>query len=391
MPKQIFQKRVSVLIPTYNRSDLVAESVEAVISACRSQDEIIVLNDGSTDNTLDVLARFGDRIRIISTGNHGKSRALNTGLSLCRGDYVWIMDDDDLALPDALTRLLGLLQANPDAEIAYGRHERFCSDQDGSRTMMDTGYWCYGTRPENFLARTLDDFFMHQPGMIVRREAYARAGPFRATLRRSLDYHMLIRLASAAKVVGTDEVVFLQRVHDGSRGGEGAQFPAAERGEVWAETDSEIFSDLYHQLPLGAFTCEPGDEPDLRWQRRALLRRGVVMARHRNWALARKDFHRALILLNQPIKKPERFILRDAFNSKYGCGEILSDPTIIPMLINVARGKNEPNFTGALARGLVWHVRKAAMEGKVGTAAGFTAAIWRLWFGGRLAAKAGKA
>ncbi len=391
MPEQKEQKRVSVLIPTYNRSDLIAESVEAVIQACRSRDEIIVLNDGSTDDTREVLSHFGNRIQVISTENHGKSKALNTGLGLCRGEYVWIMDDDDLALPDAVTRLLGLLQDNPDAGIAYGRHQRFCTDPDGNRTMMDTGYWRYGTTPETFLARTLDDFFVHQPGMIVRREVYGKAGPFRDTLRRSLDYDMLIRLASSATAVGTDEVVFLQRVHDGPRGSQRARFPASERLEVWAQTDRDIFFDLYHQLPLSAFTCEPGGGTDLRWKRRALLRRGVVMARHRNWALAAKDFHCALILLNEPIKQPEKSILRDAFKSKYGCEEILSDPTIIPMLIDVARDGNEPNFTGALARGLVWHVRKAVEEGKPGTAMAFTGAIWRLWFAGRLATIAGKA
>lgn len=369
---------VSILIPTFNRAGLVTESVEAVLSACRPQDEIIIMNDGSTDNTVDVLSRFGDRIRIITTPNQGKSAALNMAIGLCKGDLIWIVDDDDLVLPDSLTRLLGLLDAHPDAGIAYGRHDRFRIDETGARESLGTGYWSYGTTPENFLAASLDDFFVHQPGMIVRKDVYAKAGPFSEILPRSLDYEMLIRLVSCTRAVGTDEIVFLQRVHDGVRGRAGATFSESERWEVWARTDREIFQKLHATLPLSAYSATPLPGDPAPSERQLLLRRGVVMARHRNWDLATKDFCRARDSDTSPLNEADKDILRGAFNAKYGCREVLTDPAIVLQLCTLAQQPPGQDITRTLARAIRWRIREALSAGKVRDAAGYARVMLRL-------------
>lgn len=371
--------RVSVLIPTFNRATLVNECVEAVIDACRPEDEIIVLNDGSTDDTVEVLTRFKNRIQIISTQNQGKSAALNLGLRLCKGDYIWIVDDDDLVLPDSLTRLLSLLESRPDAGFVYGRHERFCCNPDGSRKMMGTGYWRYSTSPETFLSRTLDDMFAHQPGMIVRRDVYARTGPFRESLDRSIDYEMLIRLASVTTGVGTDDVVFLQRVHDDLRGCAKARLSEKERWEAWINNDRKIFLELYNRLPLSAYAEKPGRTSDLDWKRHALLRRGVVMARHRNWTHAESDFRAALDLIDRPLSKSEKHILSETSIRSMAVRKYSENLRSFFPLIRIARETRQPSFGSALARGLIWRVRSAVLKGEIRPAIGYGVAIWRLW------------
>jgi glycosyltransferase involved in cell wall biosynthesis len=172
---------VTVLIPTFNRAHLLVESLDSVLAQTRRPDQIIVINDGSTDDTLERLEPYRGDIEILNKDNAGKSAALNKALSVAKGDLIWVFDDDDIAEPDALEILLGLLDENPDADFAYGRHDRFEVRPDGRVKWKDTGYW-RKSPPEDFLFETLLDMFAHQPGMLVRKSLYIKAGAFDESL-----------------------------------------------------------------------------------------------------------------------------------------------------------------------------------------------------------------
>ena len=88
---------VSVIMPTFNRAGLIAESLRSLFEQTYPISEILVVDDGSTDNTSEVVAEFADRVRYVKRENGGKNAAINTGLTKVSGDLVWIMDDDDLA------------------------------------------------------------------------------------------------------------------------------------------------------------------------------------------------------------------------------------------------------------------------------------------------------
>src|SRR6185295_2750617 len=96
------QTGISVVVPTYNRARLVVRAVESVLAQTRPPDELIVVDDGSTDDTPAALARFGDRVRLVSQRNAGAAAARNNGLALASRPWAAFLDSDDVWVPDHL-------------------------------------------------------------------------------------------------------------------------------------------------------------------------------------------------------------------------------------------------------------------------------------------------
>ena len=94
--------KVSVIIPTYQRSHLVGQAIESVLAQTYCDYEIIVVNDGSTDNTGEILAQYGDRIVAIHQENRGLPAARHAGIRVAQGQYIAFLDDDDLWEPQKL-------------------------------------------------------------------------------------------------------------------------------------------------------------------------------------------------------------------------------------------------------------------------------------------------
>ena len=112
--------RVSVLMATYNRGPMLEESLESVLAQTHQPCEIIVIDDGSTDDTPSRIASYGDQIRSIRLANGGKSRALNAAMPRVSGDFVWIFDDDDVALPTSIADRVA--RSPPDAGVVFSKH-----------------------------------------------------------------------------------------------------------------------------------------------------------------------------------------------------------------------------------------------------------------------------
>src|SRR5258708_4266873 len=100
---------VSVIIPTYNRAALISKTIENVFQQIYQDIEIIVVNDGSTDDTLEKLASFGEKIRVISQANAGPSAARNRGVEVAEGEIIAFQDSDDSWMPSKLERQVALL------------------------------------------------------------------------------------------------------------------------------------------------------------------------------------------------------------------------------------------------------------------------------------------
>lgn len=355
---------VSVLIPTFNRAVWLTQSLDSILAQTRRPDEIIVINDGSTDDTLERLEPYGPHIRIINQDNAGKSAALNRGLAAATGDLIWVFDDDDLATHDALEKLLKLLARNPEAGFAYGRHNRFETRPNGKTRWRSTGYW-RNCPPEDFLFESLLDMFAHQPGILVKKSLFERAGPFDETLIRSQDYEMLLRLAVLARPASTERIVFHQRQHDLPRGTAKQVICGEDRMRVWQKYDRQIFQRLAGSLPLGKYlpaNCQltaPGAT------RRALIRRGIVMTRKCLLSQASEDFHRAATIAERSLSREEAADLRKMLMFKYGCDKAEPDPQFCQMLFSVkSTSAVGAEISSVVARALVWRVRHALQRGK---------------------------
>lgn len=370
-------KRVSVIVPTYNRANFLSACLDALLPQIELDDEVIVIDDGSTDATPDVLARYGNRIEVVRQVNAGKARALNAGLQKCGGEFVWIVDDDDVVCPTALDDLMHVFEKHPCADISYGRHIRFRQDPDGHTALLDTGYWneCH---PDELLIATLEDFFVHQPGMLVRRSLYDATGGFDEALPRSVDYDMLIRLSLLGKAASTDRIIFHQRLHNGDRGPASSRFQATQRDTNWITNDALIFGRLYQTLPLTSYLVSRRINSSEE-RRTALMQRGAIMARKKRWDVAISDFGQALEESRGPLTAQERRILRRATGSKYGCEEIFGNTKLDDGLHALSRWcSSGRELSRSLARGLIWRARHAATHGELTRSSRYTAKAY-LW------------
>ena len=354
----------TAIVPTYNRARFVEACLKAILAQSRPVSEILVINDGSQDDTEQVVSGFGSSVSLVTTENRGKSAALNLALSRATGDYVWVIDDDDLVRPDALSALAGTLDLNDEVDIAYARHDRFGLDETtGKQVSLGTGYWTTCT-PETFLISTMEDFFAHQPGMLARKSLYDAVGGFDETLTRSVDYEMLIRLARAGRAVEVLQIAFDQRVHDGERGAGAARISAGQRDTKWVENDKRVFERIYTDFPLEAFL--PGGAPvrSPEDQRQAFLQRATIMARKKLWTKAAADWSMAARFAG-PLSAEEIAIVRRATGSKYDCPELTEQRWLIGFL----RSLSATSHTGfqisrAFARALLWPIRDAADKGE---------------------------
>ncbi|WP_420348187.1 glycosyltransferase family 2 protein [Pelagibius sp.] len=353
----------TAIVSTFNRAALVSECLEALLRQTLPPQQIIVVNDGSEDSTDETLRAFGSRIEVVRRANRGKSAGINLALSMARHPLIWIVDDDDLVLPEALAMLTGLLQGAPEAGFAYGRYLRFAGDpHSGRKEIFDTGYW-RTCAPSDFLTATLEDFFVHQPGMLVRRALYDRVGPFDERLPRSQDYEMLIRLARVALPAPTEAIVFHQRQHDGDRGHAAARFAVDQREDRWMEADKQILLACHRALELREYLASKTlESPEDR--RHALLQRATIMARKKLWALALDDLESAALASASPLSDVEKAVVRRAVFSKYGCRELLDDKTVSRRIQNLARrASSGRQMAQALARGLLWRVKEQLRAG----------------------------
>ena len=359
---------ITAIVPTYNRAGYLTQAVNALRTQTRRPDEIIVWDDGSTDETEAVARELGSAIRYFRAENGGKSRALNAAMAEATGDLIWICDDDDIALPDAAETLAGMLDAAPGTGIAGGSYRRFREDRDGRRREQGPGYWpdlSTGTP----MRHLLEDIFLFQNATMVRREIYDRAGPFREDLPRSIDYEMIVRLGLISPIALTDKPLFLQRKHDGDRGPAAARHAASKSDDVWKLADRAIFAEFREQIPLSFYeSMFEAESPEFA-RRAALLQRGCVHARRTDWPSALEDFEAAADSApSQPLCEVERLICRRAMGGKHGIEEALAPETRRRLAGLGRRGTAGASIAQALVRGLAWRLKVAVRAGRVGPA-----------------------
>ncbi|AFZ26450.1 putative glycosyltransferase [Cylindrospermum stagnale PCC 7417] len=190
---QVFKPTVSVIIPTYQRGHLVSQAINSVLAQTYKDYEIIVINDGSQDNTPQVLAQFSDhhRITAIHQANQGLSAARNAGIRSAQGKYIAFLDDDDLWEPQKLEKQISVLEANPRIGLIYS-DSLFFSDKRGlSLRSYNTAF----PTPNLQVLWTLFRYnYIPVLTVVVRRDCLDKVGLFDETLRCCEDYDLWLRL-----------------------------------------------------------------------------------------------------------------------------------------------------------------------------------------------------
>ena len=199
---------VTIITPTYNRGAFLRETVESILSQAYSPLEYIVINDGSTDDTLEILAPYTGRIRIYSHDNIGENPTVNRGFELANGDLICVVNSDDPLLPGAVEEAVSALKDNPDAVVAYPDWNIIGPDSEVIGT---------NTLPECDVTTILRTFNCGLgPGAFIRRSALDVTGPRDTQYKYAGDAELWLRLALVGRLHHIPRILATHREHPDS-------------------------------------------------------------------------------------------------------------------------------------------------------------------------------
>lgn len=201
---------VTVIIPTYNRAGLLPEAIESVLNQECDDFELLIIDDGSKDDTRQVVAGIVDpRIRYVYQANQGISMAMNAGLSRARGKYIARLDSDDLWLPCMLHDLVDVLESKPGYGLAYARTQTM----DATGKLLDEFRGIPLWYPGDAFASMLYGDVTCNTSIVVRRECINTAGVYDPSLKVHEDWDMWVRVARVCPFFFLDKVVARYRYH----------------------------------------------------------------------------------------------------------------------------------------------------------------------------------
>jgi glycosyltransferase involved in cell wall biosynthesis len=192
--------KVSAIIPVYNGSRYLAATLDSVLAQTYPLHEIIVIDDGSTDNSPEILRSYGDRLRVTRQENQGVAVARNAGLRQASGDVITFIDQDDLWPPRRTEILIDALRSNPKALVAIGQVEVLYE-----RARPPSNLDLFGTTLREFLVGS----------MCVRKEVFDLIGPFNTGLGYADDTDFFMRRREAnIETVYVDDITLQYRLHE---------------------------------------------------------------------------------------------------------------------------------------------------------------------------------
>ena len=207
-----------MVIATYNRARLLKETIESVLKQTLQDFELIVVDDGSTDDTEKVLKSYGDRVRYFRQENRGPSAARNLGIRHARTSWISIQDSDDICAPNHLKTLFGFVEKNPDCGMVFangsylddpGPKGKTIIPREKSKRMAERGVE---------LADLFSTSIVRLQAALLSKEAFLSIGGLDETLRICMDLDLGFRFFMRFPVAYLDEVVFFYRRHEGNIG-----------------------------------------------------------------------------------------------------------------------------------------------------------------------------
>lgn len=354
-PQSGYRSGVTVVMATYNRARFLPEALQSLLAQTVPPTRIVVIDDGSTDGTVDALAPFVDRIEYLRQENGGKARALNRVLPTVDTEFVWFFDDDDAAYPDALAKLLETLQADPACGFAFGAFDVGQSEAGSLLAAAKrpapylhadkTATW---QRLELFRACTL-----MMSGALIRTAAVQAVGGLNEALIRGQDYDLMLRLAARFPFRYCGSNVYVWREHDGARGSAAERHAHDDRIRAWARYNTPIGDYLHTRLPLALFL--PDDDTTLdcaRARRKALIVRAWAIANKLPATTAAADLCAAFEAdAVTPLDQDERRLLEQLFHHDFVVYRLPIPLRALTRLLGCAPGCAA---LIQLARGLYW-------------------------------------
>lgn len=197
--------RVSVIVPSYNSGAYLRQALTSALDQVPRPHEVIVQDGGSTDETLDILRSFGDRVSWVSAPDRGQSDALNEALSRATGDVLIWLNADDIILPGALATATAAFEADPVIAFAYGDFDIIDSAGELVRR--------YRSSPYSWERLYRQGCYIFSGSLFVRRRALLDIGAFDTSLRACMDLDLMLRLNAAGRSTHLGQTIGQFRIH----------------------------------------------------------------------------------------------------------------------------------------------------------------------------------
>lgn len=204
---------VSVIMPVFNAAPYLSEAVESILNQTFRNFEFIIINDGSTDGSSDILEHYSHidrRITVYHQGNKGLIHALNRAYRLAQGPLLARMDADDISFPTRLERQVAFLQNHPEVGVLGSWYESFSQDKEKSTLVP------LPTQPLSTAWSLLFGTPVHHPTVILRKELLKKSGYYRETAPFIEDRDLWLRMSKITKLMNLPEVLLRYRIHNDS-------------------------------------------------------------------------------------------------------------------------------------------------------------------------------
>lgn len=240
--------RVSILTPVYNGERYIAQAIESARAQTFQDFELIIVNDGSTDNSSEVIRPYltDPRIRYLEQRNGGVAAARNAALRVAKGQYIGFLDQDDLWLPEKLKLQVQYLDDHPDVGLVHANQSYIDSDGRHKRIHFDDGFtkvsgWCFR-----------DQFIKNRIAVLTvlaRKSVLDRIGPLNETIPGGDDYEMWLRISKHFPIGHLDQVLAHYRMHESNVSNDNFRMTRTDLGAI--ESILRIHREARKQLGSG--------------------------------------------------------------------------------------------------------------------------------------------
>ncbi len=197
---------ITVVIPTYNRANLIKDAIKTVFSQTYQKFEIIIVDDGSEDNTSEVIKNLTDeRIKYIYQKNSGVSSARNNGIKNAKGEYIAFLDSDDLWHPQKLEKQLSVLENNPNIGLVTSSSKYITFEKKFIKIKKHCA--------EGNILLNPDRVFCGTPTLLIRKNIFEKSGLFDETMNFCEDWDLFFRISLICGVYSIPEVLTYVRSH----------------------------------------------------------------------------------------------------------------------------------------------------------------------------------
>jgi len=199
--------KVSICIPTYNRKKYLKETLDSVFAQTYKDYEIVIVDDGSTDGTEEIIKKCGKTIRYYWQKNAGEAVTRNKLIELAQCQFIAFIDSDDLLIPDAIERMMKIMEAESGNVFVYGSYIRIDANGKNIGRCKKKVYSGYVT------THLFQEIFVHPNGSIFPKKALQELGGFDTSLKSCPDYDMELRASLKYRFIALSEPTFKRRRH----------------------------------------------------------------------------------------------------------------------------------------------------------------------------------